>query len=194
MEKYDLLKKQALELLENELPESLHYHSINHTCEVLAVCEEYIDRLNLSEKEAYLLRIGALLHDIGFTVSPEEHEMKGAEIASKMMGELEFNQADIDLVRGLIMATKIPQSPKTALEKIICDADLDYLGKDNYYEISSKLFRELKESGLIESDEQWRKIQISFLEKHEYHTPYARENRQPVKEERLQELRESDAK
>ena len=192
MKGYNKLRKQALERLEIELPDSLHYHSINHTKEVLQVCEEYIDRLNIQPYEADLLRIGALLHDIGFTVTSVNHEEKGTEIAAEMMGELGFSELDIKIVQGLIMATKIPQNPQNELEKIICDADLDYLGKDNYYEISNKLFRELKASGVIETDEQWHQIQIRFLENHHYHTNFARKHRQPVKEERLAELKASN--
>jgi putative nucleotidyltransferase with HDIG domain len=189
MKQYEELRKQVLERLENELPDSLHYHSINHTMEVLEVCEEYIDRLDIPPYEANLLRVGALLHDIGFTVSSVDHEERGTEIAQDMMGELGYSEQDIKVVQGLIMATKIPQNPKNDLENIICDADLDYLGKDNYYEISNKLFRELKEGGVIESDEQWHQIQIKFLEAHEYHTDFARLHRQAVKEERLAELK-----
>ena len=95
------------------------------------------------------------------------------------------------MVKGLIWATKIPQSPKTKLEKIICDADLDYLGRRDFYQISDQLFKELKLRGLLGNKKEWNRIQISFLEGHSYHTKFALENRQPVKEKRIAELYET---
>ena len=43
-----------------------------------------------------------------------------------------------DLFSQLILATKVPQKPKNKLEKIICDADLDYLGREDFDNISDK--------------------------------------------------------
>ncbi|MCK9612757.1 MAG: hypothetical protein PHR81_00260 [Bacteroidales bacterium] len=40
------------------------------------------------------------------------------------------------------MATKIPTKLKNKLEKLLCDADLDYLGREDYMEISNRLRRE----------------------------------------------------
>ena len=75
-----------------------------------------------------MLRLGVLMHDIGFTVSSENHEEEGVKIAKSLMAKHNFSHEEIDLVSGLIMATKIPQRPKSLLQKIICDVDLDYLG------------------------------------------------------------------
>ncbi len=98
-------------------------------------------------------------------------------------------QEDIDIIHGLIRATKIPQNPKTELEKIICDSDLDYLGRNNFYNISGELFRELQAFDIVHDTNEWNKMQIRFLEAHTYHTPFAREFRQPVKEKRIAELK-----
>ena len=90
----------------------------------------------------------------------------------------------------LILCTKIPQQPKTLLERIICDVDLDYLGRPDFYEISDQLFRELKALSVINNIDEWNKIQINFLEAHTYHTDFAIRNRQPNKEQRIKELKQ----
>ncbi|NND14939.1 MAG: HD domain-containing protein [Eudoraea sp.] len=191
MKGYIKLRRKVNKILETNLPNKLYYHALNHTDDVLKVCNDYIRRDKINSRDAKLLRIGALLHDIGFTETYENHEAKGQEIAQELMGDLEFSQKDIDVVKGLIWATKIPQSPKTKLEKIICDADLDYLGRRDFYKISDKLFKELKLRGLLGNKEEWNSIQIKFLEGHSYHTKFALENRQPVKEKRIAELYET---
>ena len=189
MEGYLTIRKMVLSRLRSELPKELYYHSVDHTLDVLDVCNRYIRRERFTPDDAKLLRLGALFHDVGFTISRDEHEERGTVIAEEMMSEFDCSKSDIRIVQGLIRATKIPQNPRTQMEKIICDADLDYLGRPDYYEIAALLFQELQANGVVRSEEQWRQIQISFLEKHQYHTEYARKNRQPVKERRLEELK-----
>ena len=171
------------------MPEELHYHGTHHTLDVLQVCEDYILRDGISEADAVLLRTGALFHDFGFTKSFDDHEKNGAMLAEQILPSYDFDSKDIEVVKGLIMATKIPQAPTTALERIICDADLDYLGREDYYPISETLYRELRSLHRIKTRAQWVDLQIGFLEAHEYHTEYAIENRQPQKAKRILELK-----
>lgn len=186
---YLKLRRKILDLLRTELSEDLRYHGIAHTMEVLKVCNDYIRREKVSSDEAKLLRTGALCHDLGFTVSYYDHEENSAVIAMELMTQCGYSEKNKNVVIELINATKVPQSPKNYLEKILCDADLDYLGRKDYKEISDLLFQELNTFGQISSREKWREMQITFLETHEYHTPFARKNRTPGKERRLRELK-----
>lgn len=188
MKGYLRLRKQVLEDLKSDLPEELTYHGVDHTLDVLRVCNQYIRRENLPAEERYLLRIGAVVHDMGFLKGPKNHEETGAEMASKLMRKLGFPEAGIELVQGLVLATKIPQSPQTPLQRIICDADLDYLGRKDYPEISQKLLMELRNMKVISTQEQWRELQIDFLRKHRFHTPFAQQYREPQKQVWLNKL------
>ena len=100
-----------------------------------------------------------------------------------------YSKKDIATVTELIMATKIPQSPNTFLAQIICDADLDYLGREDFKEIGSKLKEEWRNYELVPNiDEDFDMIQVGFLKNHFYHTDYASEHRGPVKEKHLEAL------
>mgnify|MGYP001811909591 FL=1 len=189
MIEYEKLKERILDLLDEQLPGDLTYHGTHHTLDVLDVCNAYIERGSIEERDALLLRTGVLFHDFGFTRSFNDHERNGAILAEKVLPDFGYGQEEIKTVEGLIMATKIPQKPETELEKIICDADLDYLGRDDYYPISNTLFQELKSLGKIKTEEEWNALQIGFLEAHNYHTTFAIENRQPEKEKRIAELK-----
>jgi len=191
MKGYKLLRKKAMEILKSELSEDLYYHGFQHTLDVLNVCNQYIKREKIDTYNAKLLRLGALLHDIGFTVSNINHEERGVEIAQTLMDELGFSKKDFNKIKGLILATRIPQTPKNYLEKIICDADLDYLGRSDFYKISSYLFKELKAYSLIKSQKDWDLAQIKFLESHKYQTDFALRNRQTKKEQRIAELKQA---
>ena len=182
MKGYLSLRKYVLNKLKADLPEHLTYHGIEHTMDVLDVCEQYIRRLNLVEEERFLLRIGAVVHDMGFLKGSVNHEEVGAGMASELMLELGMKAAQIEEVTGLVLSTKIPQTPKNELQKIICDADLDYLGRDDYPEISQRLYKEFKFMKVIQTDEDWKNLQINFLKAHYFHTPFAIANRAPKKQ------------
>jgi uncharacterized protein len=191
MQGYLKLRKQVLDKLRGNLPQYLAYHGMNHTLDVLNVCEQYIRREKLGERDRYLLRIGAIVHDMGFLIGPTNHEAVGAQMAEEMMQKLGMKQDDINEVKGLVMATKIPQTPQNELQKIICDADLDYLGRDDYPTISVKLFAELKHMNIISTEEQWKNLQINFLTAHRFQTTFAQKNREPKKQYWLNKLIES---
>lgn len=185
MQGYLRLRKHIIDGLKEQLSDQLTYHGVHHTLDVLRVTNNYIRRSKIKGKKAKLLRIGALIHDFGFTQTYKDHEAKGCEIAEEIMPEYGFSKKDIEIVQGMVMATKVPQSPKNELEKIICDADLDYLGRWDFDPISSSLFQELQNFNILSDLNEWNKIQVSFLEGHTYHTAFARKNRQPVKELRI---------
>jgi len=188
MKGYNKLRKQALTILQTKLSKKLYYHSIHHTLKALKVADNYLKSFDIKGEEAKLLRIGILLHDIGFTVSAEDHEAHSVVIAKELMTKNGFSKEHINIVKGLVLATKIPQNPQTVLETIICDVDLDYLGGPDFYKISHLLFKELKALGRIKTEAQWHTIQINFLQSHKYHTPHARKHREFHKAQRLKEL------
>ena len=189
---YEKLKQNILTMLQEGLPVELSYHGVHHTLDVLEVCNAYIDRDDIKAKDALLLRVGVLFHDFGFTWSFEDHEKNGSTLAQEILPSFGFDQEEISIVEGLILSTKVPQEPKTNLERIICDADLDYLGRDDYYPISNTLYDELRALGKIKTEAEWIALQINFLEAHRYHTDFAIENRQPEKEKRIAELKDKN--
>lgn len=189
MKGYNKLRKEAWYLLETGLPENLYYHSIRHTKNALKNCETYLSHMGIDGYNSKLLRIAVLLHDIGFTVSMDNHEIEGARIANELMTRYSFSNSDIKVVTRLILATKLPQKPKNLLESIICDVDLDYLGRRDFYEIGDLLYKELLERSDFFDKTEWNKMQIDFLEKHTYHTEFAIKRRQRMKEQRIAELK-----
>lgn len=177
--------------LEKELPGDLTYHGFHHTEDVLKAGLLIAKTEGITKKETQLLRIAILLHDSGFMYTYKGHEDMGCRIARELLPPFHFTKAEIDLICGMIMATKIPQTPDTLLERIICDADLDYLGRDDVFQIADTLYTEIKLYINPISAEEWNNLQISFLEAHEYFTKFSKSNRSPSKMEYLQRLREN---
>ena len=124
--------RYALSRLERELSPELTYHSLWHTAEdVLPAAQRLAALMGVSPEDARLLEIGAAYHDIGFVVRRQEHERAGAEIAAQVLPGFGFTSEQVAAVQGMILATRIPQSPRTPLEEILADADLDVLGRDD---------------------------------------------------------------
>ena len=186
---YPELCIEILEELQEKLPDVLSYHSIAHTLDVANVCDYYINQYNIQKPEADLIRIAAVAHDYGYLFGPESHEEKSIVAISARM-QNDYSQEEIEIVAGIIRATKIPQDPQNFYEQILADADLDYLGRDDYNQWSERLYQEFLHFGVVKDSAEWLDVQIKFLEKHQFHTDLAKENRSKLKKEKLQELQE----
>lgn len=175
--------------LKKNLPPQLTYHGYHHTEDVLKAVLQIAAAENITTPDVQLLRIAALFHDSGFTELYKAHEEKGCEIAKAYLPLFGFMQAAIDCICGMIMATKIPQQPYTKLEEILCDADLDYLGRDDFYTISNTLREEFMAYAILTNQHNWDAIQVAFLSTHQYFTSYSKKERAPRKQQYLAALK-----
>jgi len=187
--KYREAKAFILKKLEKELADQLTYHGKHHTLDVLNISRELCKAENVSRHNTTLVKTAALFHDSGFTETYSNHEEKGCEIAKRYLPQFNYSSEDIGKICGMIMATKIPQSPKNHLEQIICDADLDYLGRDDFYSIGNTLFDELKEKNIINDEKSWNRIQVNFIGNHSYFTKTTLKRRENKKQKYLKELK-----
>ena len=179
----------VLNLMENNLPERLTYHSVEHTRRVLSEAEYIGQCEGASEQSLILLSLAAAFHDSGYLVDPYCHEERGCDLARKYLPDFGFDEQQIEDVCNLIMATKIPTHPDGLLQNIICDADLNYLGTEEYEEIADLLYNEFKAYGITDSHEKWIIQQITFMENHRFFTNTAKNRYDPTKAKNLERLR-----
>ena len=185
---FEGLQKYVRDWLEKSLPRELEYHAIDHTFDVLNAVEEIALAEGVSEKELLLLKTAALLHDCGFVKKYRDNEIIASELSSKLLPKYNYSKEDIQIIQNMIMATAVPQHPKTKLEEILCDADLDYLGRSDFDELSTKLRHELNAYNYQMSDLEWYELEVNFLKNHKYFTDYSKKEREPEKEKRIEEL------
>ncbi|MBS1666808.1 MAG: HD domain-containing protein [Bacteroidetes bacterium] len=185
MQNKEGIKALVKGILDKQLPNFYYYHNTAHTLYVLEKAIEIGKAENCTNEEIKLLYAASLFHDIGFVKIYDGHEEAGCVLAKKYLPEFGYSPEDFDKVCGMIMATKIPQSPHNKLEEIIADADLEYLGTDHVVEKANHLFQELEviKPGLTR--DQWDRLQISFLRQHHYFTQYCKEKKEPAKQEYL---------
>ena len=188
---YRAAKQFIVTKLRAELSDQLHYHGLHHTLDVLKMATEIGENEGVNSHDLVLLKTAALFHDAGFVKNKHAgHEVEGCLIARAALPKFGYPETDIETICGMIMATKIPQSPGNLLEQIICDADLDYLGREDFYPIGYSLFEEMRTYHLISDEYAWNRLQVSFLSAHRFHTQTNRTFREPVKQQYLEELKD----
>lgn len=188
MRNFKEVEQHIVSILKRDLPNNLFYHGLHHTMDVLESAEVIGREEKITPHEMLLLKVAVLYHDAGFTKVYRNHEEVGCDMAKTDLPKFGFDTSDIEIICGMIMATKIPQNPSTKLEKIIADADLEYLGTDDFERIGRTLYEEIKIYLNVEGERQWNIIQMNFLKNHSYHTAFCKANREAKKLNNLQKV------
>jgi adenylate cyclase len=185
------IQELILDKLERELPDYLFYHNVKHTVDVVTEVELIGWGEGCTDEEILLLKTAGLFHDAGHTIAYDNHEFYGTQIARELLPQYNYTTEQIERICSIIMATKLPPRPTNLLENIICDSDLDYLGRSDFIPVSNTLYEELKAQNKMGSLNDWNKIQVKFISGHQYFTETARSLREVNKQlqiERIQSL------
>ena len=193
MDLFTHIQRHVVDKLQKGLSENLTYHNVAHTLDVLKQAIVIAEKEGVKDAEdLLLLKVSALYHDTGFLDAYNDHEERSCTIASEELTALGFTASQVDKVCSMIRATKVPQNPQNHLEQIICDADLDYLGRKDFFEIGCNLYKEFLDQGIVTSFREWNQLQIRFLESHQYFTRSSLRRRQKVKQSYLQNIKETE--
>jgi HD superfamily phosphodiesterase len=182
-------KKYILDRLEKELSSSLYYHGVHHTIDVYEVSIKLAELENLTQEEKVIINTAALYHDSGFLFEYADNERLAVRLVREMLPSFGYNKKQMNAISDVIMSTQIQARPSTLLQKIMSDADYDYLGREDNIKIANTLDKELSENGFSFNDEEWNDMQIKFLNKHQYHTDSSIELRREKKWDYLRSLK-----
>jgi len=179
----------VITVLNKELSKDLTYHNTHHTLDVIEQCNSIAKEEGIKDVQILLeLNIAAIYHDTGFLRIYNNHEEASCELAREELPHFGIDEKAIENICTLIMATKVPQMPKNHLQKIICDADLDYLGRPDFFEIGDNLRIELIKYNFISNEHDWEERQLDFLQTHHYFTQTSQKKRGPAEREIIQQL------
>lgn len=187
---YYKAERHIMKVLEDGLSDKLYYHCIDHTKDVVRAAESIAIQEGVTDEGLYLLKSAATYHDAGFVEDYDKNEPIGARMAEEILPNYGYTPEQIEIVKQLIYVTEIPHNPTNKLEEIMCDADLDYLGRSDFHMIADRLRRELREHKKINSDRSWDELQVSFLSQHKYFTETAKRNRDAKKAQNLEEIKQ----
>ena len=181
------------------LPEHLYYHNIAHTTlDVLPVAINIASQESVSPDDLFILKTAALFHDTGFIRQYPNNEEIGAQIAEEVLPGFGFSNGQIQRIGSIILATRISPAKdrfmqmagEDLLEKIICDADLDNLGRDDFFEKSARLREEMSHFAMVTDEKEWIDHLVFMLETHRFYTVSARKHRGEGQQRNLAAARE----
>lgn len=187
--KYDQVHSFLIQKLEDGLPSYLTYHDAGHTRNVIEAAGHLAIAEDIKGEDLILLKTAALFHDAGYMQIYQGHEEISCNLAKKYLPDYGYTPSQIETVCRLILATRWPAKPTDILEKVICDADMYYIGTEHYSFYAEKLYLELKKNGRVKSKVEWILQQVEFLSEHKFHTQTAINEREVVKNKELQQLR-----
>lgn len=188
---FEQARQYVLQRLEQELSPNLLYHGIAHTRDdVVPAVETFANMEGITGESFFLLLTAAWFHDLGFVDQAVYHELISARYAVEVLPGFGYTAEQIETIRWIIYATILPQYPKTILEQIMADADLDVLGRDDFMLSNGNLRRELAFAGKYYSDAEWYAGQIKFVEGHTYFTSAARTLRDAGQAKNIAELKQ----
>ncbi|MCX2429705.1 Pycsar system effector family protein [Pedobacter sp. GR22-10] len=168
------VEKQVSNYFHTHHDPRLVYHNLEHTREVVNAAQQIANHYQLNEADFFTITVAAYFHDTGYFDDALKHEEKGAELAAKFLSEHQVGEDIKEKVKNAILATRIPQNPKSQLDKIICDADLFHLGLPDFRKKGKLMHKEVEliyKKKISKLD--WRKRDIQFMESHHYQTDYA---------------------
>ena len=179
----------VLQRLKDGLHKHYYYHDVRHTLDVIEQSQAIGKLEGVTERELEILKIAALFHDTGFLKVRSGHEQASVDFFQSIGGLSALTYEDCDTISGCIRATHMPQTPLNHLERILCDADLDYLGREDFGLIGENLFLEMSACGEMSDRFTWDNLQVKFLEAHKFHTTSNQVRRDEKKAENLSEVR-----
>ena len=184
-------KNYIIDHLQEGLPRNLYFHCLEHSIDVLHAAN-LLNRLEkMNEKDSILIETAAIYHDAGMIRKYMDHEAESAQLAREVLPLFDYTQEEIEQVASLIMVTTMPQFAQTQQEKVICDADLDGLGREDFFITSFQLQLEWKLYCVMDTTlAEWIKYEIDFLENHRYFTPSAIRLKNEQKKKNLQTFKD----
>ncbi len=187
-----LIKTRAYveKLFQNELPEKFVYHNMTHTLDVVDATVEIARKSHLRKEQMETVLLAAYLHDIGYTRDAQDHEEHSIALSREFLASESLPPKRIEEVIGCIEATKMPQNPKTLVQRVLCDADLYHLAGGQYFE-KAELLRE--EFSSVENDHitelEWLDMSTLFINNHQYFTEYGKRVLHPKKQQNLKRIK-----
>ena len=165
--------------------EQHYYHQYSHALEVMDRSIYLAKKEWLSDDEIEMIALAWVFHDTGFVIQYDDNEYIWAKIAKNYLKSILYPEDRIKIIEDAILSTLIGnKDPKNIYEKIIKDADLDNLWRDDFLDQSNNLRREIEAIKNIKlKDPDWMHWTITFLAEHKYFTHTQKTERSAKKKE-----------
>ena len=187
---YKKIENYVTGLYETLQDDTLVFHNLKHTQNVVNRTKEIAGHYHVTEKEMLILYTAAWFHDTGYLFTePSKHEVMSADVMKKFMLDHTNDTELIKEVEQCIMATKSPRNPTNLLQQIICDADTYNLGTKEFKDTNKRVLKENKlKTGEVDKKTFYTNT-IKMLEEHQFYTTYCKDLLSVTKELNMKKLK-----
>ncbi|KUG08123.1 Pycsar system effector family protein [Solirubrum puertoriconensis] len=162
-------KAYVEQLFEQQLPPQLVYHTFKHTNIVAKEAAALGEAAGLAPQDQEALVLAAWFHDTGYIDRYDGHEYRSMELAEQWLQGKGYPAERIALVKDIIRATHRDEPRKTELHKLMVDADMSNLGRDNCLPDAELLRTEWEATqGRVFGNKEWAEYQLDFLLQHKF--------------------------
>lgn len=183
-------RKHVTDIFTQEVKPEFVFHNLEHTEDVVEGCSIMADHYKLEEDDRLVLLLSAWFHDTGYAAGEATgHETESIRYATEFLRARPVSDDTVQRVTSCIEATRMPQSPVSLVEKILCDADLYHLATADF-KARNELLKQEQEAVLGHKipKKDWRRNNIVFLSQHKYFTDYGQETLESQKAANLAAL------
>lgn len=184
------LEEYVVEKIEAELAPHFTFHDARHTIQVATMAELIGRAEQVNDKEMLLLRTAALIHDLGYLSMAEDHIEAGCDHAVELLPKFNYDPHQIEVICRLIRSIRDPLVVTGTLEQILCDANLNFLGRIDFKDVIERMW---KEDHILHPEmtlSEWKKRMASLVKKYDFYTDTAKRLRDVHKEKQLEILDE----
>ncbi len=188
-----IVDQYVRELFRDELPDGIKYHDANHTLHptkgVVAVANSIAISENIFEHDRELLITAAYFHDTGYIREYDKNEPIAARMAGRILKLIGYKPNAVKKIQKMILSTDLGLEPKTHVEKILCDADLDHFGREDFFKLDGKIREGRRARGIdVSDDAKWYKGTLKIIKKHQYYTESQIKLREEEKQKNIKRL------
>lgn len=168
-----LLVEDRVRKLYASIPEVFHYHSLEHTLTVVTATREIAAAEGLSRHDRIITEIAAWFHDVGYAKSNVGHEELSSFRSMLVLTRMGVSFEDMELIEGCIMITRLGSEPGSAIQAVLCDADMYHLTNDDFWLWSGRLRKEWEATQDLQmTDAEWMMNNIRFMNSVKFRTGY----------------------
>jgi len=177
--------------LQTNLPDNYYYHSFDTIKLIYAHAGLLSKAENLDIEGDMIIKTTILLLFSGLAINYLNYENKSAEYARQILPDFKYNDKQISVIHNLILFAKLLNEPVNHFEKIIYDLKTEYFGRSDYLKLYKLQYLEYVENVENISIREWKKQQITLLQKHDFYTLSAKRLREVTAENQIKNI-ESD--
>ena len=183
------LQRAAAGFLEKHLERCYTYHNAAHTLEVCAAAKLFAELSGVPQDTRFALRIAAIFHDFGYLVRSFDNEQLAWPYIQDFGKRFGIDQNILLAANSMILETVFPYAPTTWGGKLLCDADVEYIGREVFFTQAAHFREELSAGNVVYTDKEWWSLELDFLQKNSFFTPVCQRLRNSGRLSNLKKVR-----